>query len=530
MGGVPGAGAAKVVVIGAGVSGMNAAEIALGMQADVWILDKNVAQLRQVDRVYRGHAQTITSNLYEVEKAVLDADLVIGAVLVPGAKAPTLVSNDLVARMRAGRCSSTSPSTRAAASRTRVRRHTTTRPTGCTTRSSYCVANMPGAVPHTSTYALTNVTLPTRWSWRTTAGVQRWQLTRRSLSASTPTTAASPTARSPRRTPWSPSTSPRCWLKVSENRLERSVRGYLDHLAVERGLATNTLASYSRDLPLRGLPGRAGSPGSGRDRRAGRQRVLTQPSRRRRRALRLGASSAARAVVAVRGLHRFLLREGLAPGDPAIAVRPPTPPRRLPKAISLEHVERPGGRGRRWYSARLRTGRSSRCSTGRARGSRSCRPGPRRPRPARRDAAAWEGWKAADRARGSYARDAVEAYLVRARPQLAATGRSTPALFLNARGGRLSRQSAWTVLRTVAGRAQLATHISPHTLRHLRDPLARRRRRRAGRSGVARPCVRHDHPDLHPGHGRPAARGVRSSASTGCRDAARRRRRSTWAG
>jgi alanine dehydrogenase len=102
MGGVPGVKAAKVVVIGAGVSGMNASEIALGMQADVWILDKNVARLREVDRVYRGHAQTITSNLYEVEKAVLDADLVIGAVLVPGAKAPTLVSNDLVARMRPG--------------------------------------------------------------------------------------------------------------------------------------------------------------------------------------------------------------------------------------------------------------------------------------------------------------------------------------------------------------------------------------------------------------------------------------------
>ena len=160
MGGVPGVKAAKVVVIGAGVSGMNAAEIALGMQADVWILDKNVAQLRQVDRVYRGHAQTITSNLYEVEKAVLDADLVIGAVLVPGAKAPTLVSNDLVSRMRAGSvlvdiaidqggCFEDSRPT------------THDNPTYRVHNSIfYCVANMPGAVPHTSTYALTNVTLP----------------------------------------------------------------------------------------------------------------------------------------------------------------------------------------------------------------------------------------------------------------------------------------------------------------------------------------------------------------------------------
>ncbi|HJU97438.1 MAG TPA: alanine dehydrogenase [Jiangellaceae bacterium] len=160
MGGVPGVKAAKVVVIGAGVSGMNASEIALGMQADVWILDKNVARLREVDRVYRGHAQTITSNLYEVEKAVLDADLVIGAVLVPGAKAPTLVSNDLVSRMRPGSvlvdiaidqggCFEDSRPTTHANPTYRVH-----------DSIFYCVANMPGAVPHTSTYALTNVTLP----------------------------------------------------------------------------------------------------------------------------------------------------------------------------------------------------------------------------------------------------------------------------------------------------------------------------------------------------------------------------------
>jgi alanine dehydrogenase len=160
MGGVPGVKAAKVVVIGAGVSGMNASEIALGMQADVWILDKNVARLREVDRVYRGHAQTITSNLYEVEKAVVDADLVIGAVLVPGAKAPTLVSTDLVSRMRPGSvlvdiaidqggCFEDSRPTTHDSPTYRVHESV-----------FYCVANMPGAVPHTSTYALTNVTLP----------------------------------------------------------------------------------------------------------------------------------------------------------------------------------------------------------------------------------------------------------------------------------------------------------------------------------------------------------------------------------
>ncbi|HSK26594.1 MAG TPA: alanine dehydrogenase [Jiangellales bacterium] len=160
MGGVSGVKAAKVVVLGAGVSGMNAAVIALGMQADVWILDRNVAKLRDVDRIYQGHAQTIASNLYEVERAVLDADLVIGAVLVPGAKAPTLVSNELVSRMRPGSvlvdiaidqggCFEDSRPT------------THDNPTYRVHDSIfYCVANMPGAVPFTSTYALTNVTLP----------------------------------------------------------------------------------------------------------------------------------------------------------------------------------------------------------------------------------------------------------------------------------------------------------------------------------------------------------------------------------
>jgi alanine dehydrogenase len=160
LGGVPGVKAARVVVIGAGVAGMNAAEIALGMQADVWILDKNVSRLREVDRVYRGHAQTVTSNLLEVEKAVVDADLVIGAVLVPGAKAPRLVSNALVSQMQPGSvlvdisidqggCFEDSRPT------------THDNPTYRVHDSLfYCVANMPGAVPRTSTYALANVTLP----------------------------------------------------------------------------------------------------------------------------------------------------------------------------------------------------------------------------------------------------------------------------------------------------------------------------------------------------------------------------------
>jgi alanine dehydrogenase len=160
MGGVSGVYAAKVVVIGAGVSGMNAAAIALGMQAEVLLLDKNINKLRQADAIYQGHLQTIASNAYEVERAVIDADLVIGAVLVPGAKAPTLVSNELVSRMKPGSvlvdisidqggCFEDSRPTTHADPVYRV--HDSV---------FYCVANMPGAVPHTSTYALTNVTLP----------------------------------------------------------------------------------------------------------------------------------------------------------------------------------------------------------------------------------------------------------------------------------------------------------------------------------------------------------------------------------
>ncbi|HEX7163713.1 MAG TPA: alanine dehydrogenase [Trebonia sp.] len=160
MGGVSGVYAAKVVVIGAGISGMNAAAIALGMQAEVLLLDKNVARLRAADAIYQGHCQTVASNDYEIERAVWDADLVIGAVLVPGAKAPTLISNELVAKMKPGSvlvdiavdqggCFEDSRPTTHAEPTYRVH-----------DSIFYCVANMPGAVPHTSTYALTNVTMP----------------------------------------------------------------------------------------------------------------------------------------------------------------------------------------------------------------------------------------------------------------------------------------------------------------------------------------------------------------------------------
>jgi len=160
LGGVPGVAAGKVVVIGAGVSGMNAAAIALGMQAQVVVLDRDVDKLRAADRIYQGHLQTVTSNSYEVERAVLDADLVIGAVLVPGAKAPTLVSNELVSRMRPGSVLvdiAVDQGGCFADTRPTTHDDPTFRVHGSV---FYCVANMPGAVPNTSTHALTNVTLP----------------------------------------------------------------------------------------------------------------------------------------------------------------------------------------------------------------------------------------------------------------------------------------------------------------------------------------------------------------------------------
>ncbi|MEV6773581.1 alanine dehydrogenase [Nocardia sp. NPDC051030] len=160
MGGVPGVRPAKVVVIGAGVSGRNAIAVAHGMHADVTVLDLNIARLREIDDLYHGQVRTVMSNKLELENLVREADLVIGAVLVPGAKAPTLVSNDLVAQMKSGSvlvdiaidqggCFEDSHPTTHADPTYRVH-----------DSIFYCVANMPGAVPHTSTVALTNATLP----------------------------------------------------------------------------------------------------------------------------------------------------------------------------------------------------------------------------------------------------------------------------------------------------------------------------------------------------------------------------------
>lgn len=159
-GGVPGTHAGECVVIGGGVSGWNAVQIAIGLGFHVTLLDRDINKLREADKIFGTKVKTIVSNAFELEKAVIEADLVVGAVLIPGAKAPKLVTNELVAKMKPGSvlvdiaidqggCFEDShPTTHA-------------EPTFQVHNSIfYCVANMPGAVPNTSTYALTNATLP----------------------------------------------------------------------------------------------------------------------------------------------------------------------------------------------------------------------------------------------------------------------------------------------------------------------------------------------------------------------------------
>jgi integrase/recombinase XerD len=252
--------------------------------------------------------------------------------------------------------------------------------------------------------------------------------------------------------------------------LQQALQTYLDHLAVERGLAANTLSSYRRDLRryLAHLAARdIGSPDQVTETDVSAFLVLLRegddehPP--------LAANSAARAVVAVRGLHRFLLREGGTASDPARGVRPPPPPKRLPKAISVEDVaallaaagaeETPRAlRDRALLELLYGSGARISEAVGLDVDELDLGAGTVR--------LLGKGGKERIVPVGSYARDAVSAYLVRGRPALAAAGTGPPALFLNARGGRLSRQSAWTVLRATAERAGVRRAISPHTLRH----------------------------------------------------------------
>jgi integrase/recombinase XerD len=274
-----------------------------------------------------------------------------------------------------------------------------------------------------------------------------------------------------------------------------AIRRYLDHLTVERGLAAHTLEAYQRDLQRYAAT-------LARQGRTDIEAVRTQDVADYLAGLRegdlehppLAASSAGRAVVAVRGLHAFALTEGLATGDPARVVRPPAPPRRLPRAISIPEIERlleaagGGSAVRPSMSAAVSAagvspaslrdrallevlyGTGARISeavgldvddlglSGEARSASV-------PAAVRLNG---KGGKQRIVPVGSYAREAIEAYLIRARPTLARAARRGPAsaaLFLNARGGRLTRQGAWGALRAASARAGLA-EVSPHTLRH----------------------------------------------------------------
>ena len=250
----------------------------------------------------------------------------------------------------------------------------------------------------------------------------------------------------------------------------RAVRTYLDHLSVERGLAANTLSSYRRDLRryLAFLRGREIG-----DLDAVTEQVVTDFLVRLREGdadhPALSATSAARTVVAVRGFHKFAVRDGLATADPAAGVKPPAPAKRLPKALPLGDVEailEAAGAAGTTLALRDRAllevlyGTGARISEAvgldvddldlvdgtvllRGKGSKE------RLVPL-----------------GSYAAEAVDGYLVRARPELVAAATPAGALFLNSRGGRLSRQSAWAVLVKAAERAGVTKDVSPHTLRH----------------------------------------------------------------
>ncbi len=252
--------------------------------------------------------------------------------------------------------------------------------------------------------------------------------------------------------------------------LVRTVRTYLDHLLVERGLAANTLASYRRDLrryvvylTARDVDdvGSVTEPMVAEFLMRLREGDPDHPP--------LGAGSAARTVVAVRGFHKFVVREGLADHDPAATIKPPAPPKRLPKALPLSDIEAildaagaPGTtlalRDRALLEVLYGTGARISEAVGLDVDDLDLSEGVVR--------LVGKGSKERLVPVGSYARDACNAYLVRGRPDLMATGTGTHAMFLNARGGRLSRQSAWSVLGKAAERAGIAGDVSPHTLRH----------------------------------------------------------------
>lgn len=266
-------------------------------------------------------------------------------------------------------------------------------------------------------------------------------------------------------------------MNAPRSPLRRAVDGWLDHLRVERGRSEHTLRAYRRDTDryLAFLEGRGvRAPEDVREAhitdflahlRAGEPDAGHPP---------LAATSAARAVVAVRGLHRFLAVEGDTTADPAQEVQPPAPPRRLPKALSVHDVERllqAASVGDTPAALRDRAllevlyGSGARVSEAIGLDLDDLELG-------RDDVGGGvvrlfgKGSKERIVPLGSYAREALDAWVVRGRPGMARAGSGTPAVFVNARGGRLSRQSAWNAIRAAADRAGLTGEISPHTLRH----------------------------------------------------------------
>ncbi|WP_207457677.1 site-specific tyrosine recombinase XerD [Desertivibrio insolitus] len=252
--------------------------------------------------------------------------------------------------------------------------------------------------------------------------------------------------------------------------LARSVDRYLRHVAIERGLSANTVAAYRRDLGVYLEMLAADGIDSARDIR--REHVTGFVTALRSRETPLSATSVARMLSSVRAFHRFLLAEGEVEADAAAEVRPPKLPSRLPKAISIEQMtallEAAGGedpqqlRDRALLELLYATG---------ARVTEAVSLDV--------DDVLGDDGRASDLVRltgkgnkqrivpiGSYARDALETYLVRARPMLALQGPSTPALLLGMRGGRLSRQNAWLRIQEIAAAAKLDGHVSPHTFRH----------------------------------------------------------------
>ncbi len=250
----------------------------------------------------------------------------------------------------------------------------------------------------------------------------------------------------------------------------RAVRTYLDHLSVERGLAANTLTSYRRDLRRyqqflagQGIEDLAEISEATVSEFLARLREgdAEHPP--------LSATSAARTVVAVRGFHKFAVRDGLTAADPAGSVRPPSPGKRLPKALPLSDVEailEAAGSAGTTLALRDRALLEVLYGTG-ARISEAVGLDVDDLDPVEGTVLLrGKGGKQRLVPVGSYAREAVEAYLVRGRPDLVSATTPAGALFLNARGGRLSRQSAWAVLVKAAERAGVTRDVSPHTLRH----------------------------------------------------------------